>query len=58
LIKVFSYYWETYLVWLNIDLARQSGKAGNPPMSDMQSENEVVETGGKVRERGQGVVPI
>jgi hypothetical protein len=45
-------------MWVNIDLARQSGKAGNPPMSDMQSENEVVETGGKVRERGQGVVPI
>jgi len=43
---------------LNIDLATQSGKAGSPAMSNMRSENERIETGGKIRERGQAVGPL
>lgn len=45
-------------MWLNIDLATQSGKAGSPPMSNMRSENEGIVTGGIFKVRGQIVAPL
>lgn len=45
-------------MWLNIDLATQSGKAGSPAMNNMRSENEGIETGGIFKVRGQTLAPL